>query len=54
MDNPWINKGLRKSSKRATKALCKVLKNRTAQNEEKYKTYKTLFKKLYKKKIETL
>ena len=52
--NPWITKGIVKSSKKKTRLYEKFLKNRTQKNEETYKTYKNLFetiKKRSKKKI---
>ena len=59
--NPWMSKGLQKSSKKKKKKKLydKFLKNRTDQNKKRYKDYKSLFeilkeksKKLfYKKKL---
>ena len=57
--NPWMSKGLQKSSKKKQKLYDKFLKNRTDQNEKRYQDYKSLFeilkeksKKLfYKKKL---
>ena len=57
--NPWMSKGLQKSSKKKQKLYDKFLKNRTDQNKKRYKDYKSLFeilkeksKKLfYKKKL---
>ena len=60
--NPWMSKGLQKSSRKKTKKnklYDKFLKNRTDQNKKRYKDYKSLFeilkeksKKLfYKKKL---
>lgn len=47
--NPWMTNALRKSSKRKQKLYIKFLKNRTAENELSYKSYKNLFVKLVKK-----
>ena len=57
--NPWMTKGLQKSSKKKIKLYDKFSKNRTDQNEKSYKNYKSFFeilkeksKKLfYKKKL---
>ena len=47
--SPWITKGLKKSSKKKQKLYIKFLKTKTLEDEFKYKTYKSLFKKLRKK-----
>ena len=41
--NPWITKGIAKSSKRKQKLYEKFLKNRSIQNEKIYKDYRKLF-----------
>ena len=41
--NPWMTKDLQKSSKRKQKLYDKFLKSKTNENENKYKTYKSLF-----------
>ena len=46
LNNPWMSKGLKKSSKLKQKLYIKFLKNKTLQNEETYKNYKNLLKKL--------
>ena len=38
-----MNKGLQKSSKKKQKLYDKLLKSKTSENENKYKTYKSLF-----------
>ena len=43
ISSPWITKGILKSSKQKQRLYEKFLKNRTAQNEQVYKTYKNLF-----------
>ena len=48
--NPWMTKGLQKSSKRKQKLYNKFLKSKTNENEKKYKAYNSLFeirKKIY-------
>ena len=58
--NPWITKGVAKSSKKKQRLYEKFLKNRTFKNEETYKTYKNLFetikrrskKKFYSEKLQ--
>ena len=45
----WISKGLKKSSKKKQKLYIKFLKTKTLEDEFKYKTYKSIFKKLRKK-----
>ena len=47
--NPWITKGIVKSSKKKTRLYEKLLKNRTQKNEETYKTYKNLFETIKKR-----
>ena len=47
--SPWINKGLKKSSKRKQRLYIKFLKTKTLENESKYKYYKSLFEKISKK-----
>ena len=42
-NNPWITKGIKKSSKRKQKLYKKFLKNRNEKNEKLYKSYKRLF-----------
>ena len=42
-NNPWITKGIKKSSKRKQKLYEKFLKNRNEKNEKLYKSYKSLF-----------
>lgn len=44
--SPWMSKGLLKSSKKKQKLYEKFLKNKTHQNEKKYKGYKNLFEKI--------
>ena len=39
-NNPWINKGIKKSSKRKQKLYEKFLKNRNEKNKKLYKSYK--------------
>ena len=41
--NPWMTKGLQKSSKRKQKLCNNFLKSKIKENENKYKTYKSLF-----------
>ena len=43
VSNPWMTKGLQKSSKKKLKLYDKFLKYKTNKNEKKYKTYKSLF-----------
>ena len=50
---PWINKGLKKSSKQKQKLYIKFLQNKSVQNEQIYKNYKYLFEKLHKKAKQT-
>ena len=47
--NPWMTKGLQKSSKKKQKLYDKFLKSKTNENEKKYKTYKSLFEILKEK-----
>ena len=47
--NPWMTKGLLKSSKRKQKLYDKFLKTRTSRNESIYKAYKSLFESIKKK-----
>ncbi|XP_065642572.1 uncharacterized protein LOC136074196 [Hydra vulgaris] len=49
LQSPWITKGLIKSSKKKQRLYEKFLKNKTYQNEKKYKIYKNLFENLKKK-----
>ena len=49
LQNPWMTKGLLKSSKRKQKLYEKFLKKRTSRNESIYKAYKSLFESLKKK-----
>ena len=49
VSNPWITKGLQKSSKKKQKFYDKFLKSKTNKNEKKYKTYKSLFETLKEK-----
>ena len=48
LQNPWMTKGLLKSSKRKQKLYEKFLKKRTSRNESIYKAYKSLFESLKK------
>ena len=48
IENPWMTKGLLKSSKKKQRLYEKFLKSKTIKNEQKYKTYKNLFEKLKK------
>ena len=48
-NNPWITKGIKKSSKRKQKLYEKFLKNRNEKNEKLYKSYKSLFESLKRK-----
>ena len=47
--NPWMTKGLHKSSKKKQKLYDKFLKSKTNENGKKYKTYKSLFEILNEK-----
>ena len=49
IQNPWITKGITKSSKKKQKLYERFLKKRTPQNEQKYKNYKNLFETIKKK-----
>ena len=49
LNSPWITKGLKKSSKLKQKLYIKFLKNKNSKNEQIYKSYKNLFKKIRKK-----
>ena len=49
IQNPWITKGITKSSKKKQKLYERFLKKRTTENEQKYKNYKNLFKTIKKK-----
>ena len=42
----WFSKGLKKSSKTKQRLHIKLLENKSAESEEKYKNYKNLFEKL--------
>jgi hypothetical protein len=46
--NPWMTKGLKKSSRKKQKLYDNYLKNKTLNNEIKYKKYKNSFEKLKK------
>ena len=46
--NPWITRGLRKSSRKKQRLYDKFLKQRNSKNEEAYKMFKNLFEKLEK------
>ena len=48
--SPSISKGLKKSSKKKQRLYIKLIKTKTLEDEFKYKTYKSLLKKLRKKK----
>ena len=48
-NNPWITKGIKKSSKRKQKLYEKFLKNRNEKNEKLYKSYKSLFESVKRK-----
>ena len=48
LNSPWMTKGLLKSSKKKQRLYTKFLKNKTYENENKYKKYKNLFEKLKK------
>ncbi|XP_065667861.1 uncharacterized protein LOC136088125 [Hydra vulgaris] len=47
--NPWITKGILKSSKIKQRIYCKFLKKRTLVNETTYKSYKRLFESVLKR-----
>ena len=49
LQNPWMTKGLLKSSKRKQKLYEKFMKKRSPRNENIYKAYKSLFESLKKK-----
>ena len=49
IQNPWITKVITKSSKKKQKLYERFLKNRTPQNEQKYKTIKIFSKQLQRK-----
>ena len=49
LNSPWITKDLQRSSKIKQKLYEKFLKKNNKTSEERYKTYKTLFKTLKKK-----
>ena len=49
IQNPWITKGITKSSKKKQKLYARFLKQRTPQNEQKYKNYKNLFETIKQK-----
>ena len=46
--NPWITKGIAKSSKKKQKFYERFLKKRTLHNEQNCKNYKNLFEKIKK------
>ena len=46
LKTPWFSKGLKKSFKTKQRLHTKFLKNKSAESEEKYKSYKNLFEKL--------
>ena len=48
-NNPWITKGIKKSSKRKQRLYEKFLKNRNEENEKLYKSYKSLFESVKRK-----
>ena len=48
-NNPWITKGIKKSSKRKQKLYEKFLKNRNEKNEKLYKSYINLFESVKRK-----
>ena len=48
-NNPWITKGIKKSSKRKLKLYEKFLKNRNQKSEKLYKSYKSLFESVKRK-----
>ena len=47
--NPWMSKGMKKSSKKKQRLYIKFLKIKTPESEKKYKDFKQLFEKLKKK-----
>ena len=47
--NPWMIKGLQKSSKKKQKLYDRFLKSRTDENEKRYKDYKSLLEILKEK-----
>ena len=49
LEEPWISKGLKNSSKQKQKLYIKFLKNKSIQNEHIQKSYKYFFEKLRKK-----
>ena len=49
LENPWMTKGLLKSSKRKQKLYEKFVNKRSPRNEKIYKAYKSLFESLKKK-----
>ena len=49
IQNPWITESITKSSKKKQKLYERFLKNRTPQNEQKYKNYKNLLETIKKK-----
>ena len=49
IQNPWITKGITKSSRKKQKLYERFLKKHTQQNEQKYKNYKNLFETIKKK-----
>ena len=49
LSNPWITKGILKSSKIKQRLYCKFLKKRTLLNETNYKSYKRLFESVLKR-----
>ena len=48
-NNPWITKGIKKSSKKETEIVRKILKNKNEKNEKLYKSYKSLFESVKRK-----
>ena len=46
--NPWVIKGIVKSSKKKQKLYEKYLKQRTLENEKNYENYKSLFESIKK------
>ena len=49
--SPWTSKSLKKSSKKKQRLYIEFLKSKTPEDEFNYKTYKSLFEKLRKKKL---
>ena len=47
--NPWVTKGIAKSSKKKQRLYEKYLKKRTPENEKIYKSYISLFESIKKK-----